>query len=578
MVLLVLPLFGSKNYHTDLTESGSARQDGDTVIDIVTDKSRYNPGEEVRFFLSETPTGPLTVRYRWLDSVVKEETISTAEWSWSPPATDFKGYLVEVLQSTGGVEKILCTTGVDVSSDWTRFPRYGFLHYYGTRTESEIRGLMEYLTRHHINGLQYYDWLYDHHRPLAGTPAQPWNEWPDLMNHTIYKSTVDGFINAGHDHNIASMWYDLCFGALDTWPDDGVSLEWFIFNKPEPVIADINRHSLSAPFRSSIYILDPSNAGWLDYFRDRVSDLYKVFDFDGYHIDQLGDRGTVYNYKGGLVDLRNGYEVFLNRMKAEFPEHKHVFNAVSRWGQSNIAAGEPDFFYNEIWDTDDFSNLSDVLFENLALNPAKKSVVAAYVNYDVSNGDGYINTPGVLMGNAALFALGGSRIELGEHMLTSEYFPKNNLKMSAELQTSITRYYDFLTAYENILRDGGVFNTEWVSVAASGSYLVGTWPPKRGEITKLCKSVGGRQVIHLLNFTNATTLDPRDADGIQSAPESINSLEITVDEVAKVNNVWVATPDADGKMYEEVHFSQQDGKVTLVVPALKYWTMVVLEK
>ena len=40
-------------------------------------------------------------------------------------------------------------------------------------------------------------------------------------------------------------------------------------------------------------------------------------------------------------------------------------------------------------------------------------------------------------------------------MLCKEYFPNENLTMSEELKTAMVRYYDFLTSYQNLLRDGG---------------------------------------------------------------------------------------------------------------------------
>jgi hypothetical protein len=39
----------------------------------------------------------------------------------------------------------------------------------------------------------------------------------------------------------------------------------------------------------------------------------------------------------------------------------------------------------------------------------------------------------------------------------------------------------------------------------------------------------------------------------------------------------VATPDKEGKMYEEVVLNAGDGNLTVTVPAIKYWTMLVLE-
>lgn len=60
-----------------------------------------------------------------------------------------------------------------------------------------------------------------------------------------------------------------------------------------------------------------------------------------------------------------------------------------------------------------------------------------------------VNTPGVLLTDAVIAALGGSHLEMGDHMLTREYFPAAPLSMSDALKTAIVRYYDFQTAYQN---------------------------------------------------------------------------------------------------------------------------------
>jgi dextranase len=53
-------------------------------------------------------------------------------------------------------------------------------------------------------------------------------------------------------------------------------------------------------------------------------------------------------------------------------------------------------------------------------------VFAAYLNYNKADnggsGDKMMNTPGVLLTDAVMFALGGSHLELGDHMLSREYF------------------------------------------------------------------------------------------------------------------------------------------------------------
>ena len=65
------------------------------------------------------------------------------------------------------------------------------------------------------------------------------------------------------------------------------------------------------------------------------------------------------------------------------------------------------------------------------------------------------NTPAVLLADATIFASGASHIELGDgsRMLSSEYFPADTkFAVSPELSMQLRHYYDFLTAYENVLR------------------------------------------------------------------------------------------------------------------------------
>ena len=54
------------------------------------------------------------------------------------------------------------------------------------------------------------------------------------------------------------------------------------------------------------------------------------------------------------------------------------------------------------------------------------------MNYNRADNTGEFNTPGVLLTDAVMFALGGSHLELGDHMLCKEYFPNDNLEMDEE--------------------------------------------------------------------------------------------------------------------------------------------------
>lgn len=538
-------------------------------VTVTTDKAVYAPGSVVQFTGDRSQSG-LGVRYWHLGDVVEEQLLDdSAAWTWTLPATDFQGYYVEIIgKNAQGVVRTVGSVAVDASSDWTRFPRYGFLSKFGGVAPSKIASVIGNLNRYHINGIQYYDWMYDHHHPLAGTPEKPDSDWPSIIGDICEKDVVQGYIDEAHRYNMASMFYDLCYGVLAWAEEDGVSPSWNLYTDAGARNRDY--HPLSAPFRSNIYLVNPGNAGWLDYFSAQVDDVYQVFAFDGFHIDQLGSRGTRYDAAGQQVDIPSGYGKFLEKMKQAQPSKKLAFNAVSRYGQAKIAAAPSDFLYNEVW-TVGFSEIDKIMRENVLLAPEKNTVLAAYMNYKQS---GYFNTPAVLLADAVIFALGGSHLELGEHMLSNEYFPSAGLKMTAELSEKLVAYYDFLTGYENLLRDGAQRYNLNVS---SDQVSMDAWGPVKGSVNTAAFQVGDKLVVHLLNFEKAKHLDWRDDSMNQAVPSVHENLTVSIRSSRDVRKIWVASPDVDGGVPREAVWSANGIKIDITVPYLNYWTMIVIE-
>jgi dextranase len=147
-----------------------------------TDKACYSPGDVVIFTIDNSLPATAKVRYRHLSDVVAENTLSGTTWQWTAPSADFTGYMVDVFDTVNGQEVIYGSIGVDISSDWSPFPRYGFLSAYPQMTSTAIDYVISDLNRHHINGIQFYDWEYEHHQPLAGTVTNPAGEWLDIAN------------------------------------------------------------------------------------------------------------------------------------------------------------------------------------------------------------------------------------------------------------------------------------------------------------------------------------------------------------------------------------------------------------
>ena len=152
--------------------------------------------------------------------------------------------------------------------------------------------------------------------------------------------------------------------------------------------------------------------------------------------------------------------------------------------------------------------------------------------------------------------------------------------MNDALTPAIVRYYDFMTAYQNLLRDK---DTEAeisaaISCTDAGRNLsLNAWPPQKSAITAYARNVDGKQVIHLLNFLNADDLSWRDLNGTMPEPRLVSDVPLKLNVSAKVSKVWVASPDFHAGASQELAFEQKDGAISFTLPMLRYWTMIVVD-
>lgn len=548
---------------------------------IVSDKAMYAPGEKIRFEATVgTPDASTHVRYRNGSKVIEDTPLSATTWEWTAPAEDGQGYLVEVYrQRNDTTQQIVGTIGVDVSSDWHLYPRYGFVATFDkSKTNSVIASEMAYLNRCHINGVQFQDWHYKHHWPApVDKQGNVLGSFTDIANRMNETSVIREYIRVQHSYGMKAIFYNLAFGALDDAKSDGVKEEWYMFKDANHSSKD--SHVLPSSWKSDIFLTNPGNTDWQAYIAQRNEEVYHYFDFDGYQIDQLGYRGDRYTYTGQKLNFNTAYASFINAMYKAHPAKDLIMNAVSSYcAQAILQTGHMALAYNETWaDEAEYSNLYQIIKANRNYSSGKaQTVFAAYMDYNRDNCT--FNIPGVLLTDAVMFAIGGAHLELGDHMLCREYFPYTGVRMSDALKEEIIHYYDFATAYENYLRpvEGDQEVTLTVTDEAK-KISFNVWPPKVGKVTTFARQQNGRIVLHLLNFTSADCTSWRDIDGTMPTPRVVKNSRLSVAVTNEVKHVYLASPDYHGGALQELPFKQADGKVSFTVPTLKYWDMLIFE-
>lgn len=354
------------------------------TLSLSTDKACYAPGSTVTFTaVGDLPSGKeVYVRYRHNNTFIEKHTIKSKTWTWTAPNTDYMGYMVDLyyMEWTGdvGTEHIIGAIAVDVSSDWKCFPRYGFVaefdNYSGSIDKNaNIEAEMKYLNRLHINGVQFQDWHWKHHKPVKLDENKNVVAWyQDISNRWIGTEYVKKYIDVQHRYGMKSIFYNLCFGAWKDYEADYVESDWGLYKKDANGNMYQDFHELPSSWQSNIYLMNPGNPHWQNYLMDRNNEVYDNYGFDGYQIDQLGGRGDVFEKNGNTIDLQYNYGLFLKAMKGHRKDKRLVMNCVGDFGTHHICDAKlddgtrtVDFCYNEVWDNQaSFSDLFQIIQDN----------------------------------------------------------------------------------------------------------------------------------------------------------------------------------------------------------------------
>jgi dextranase len=554
------------------------------ITHIQPDKAFYRPGETVQLTVTlsfDEALVPAPTLFAVITHLAEQIRVEQAPLASSPgeqtlvlefPAGERApiGYGVNLLVRLAD-GKILgaATTGYDVLERWTQSPRYGFLSDFQPGRSDAVE-TMAILARYHLNGLQFYDWMYRHEQLL--TDHDP---YVDLLGRELSYTTVEALIESAHQRNIAAMPYTAVYGASLQFFHQHP--EWGLYQRDgKPVLFGDNFMALMDPRPDS---------PWGRHLLGEFEKVLGQTPFDGIHLDQYGDPKEGYDAEGQHFALDQALADFINQTSALVKEHRPdgavVFNAVTNWPVEVVAPANQDLVYIEVWSPYNwFTDLHQLIVDAQAWGGGKPVVLAAYI-------DPAAETNARLM-NAVIFASGGSHIELGEQcggapgMLADPYFPKYG-EMSSLLAEQMLRLYDFAVRYQDVIgprtRDATPAYRERISLQAEGT-LVNTDPAALKN--KVWPIVRDSQI----DDSDYTAVSLINLMGIQhpdwnrllpDSPQPQHQLELTISEVSRpVEKVFLASPDGENLALQEMQFTLQSRELRVVIPALEIWDLILI--
>ncbi|MCO5061060.1 MAG: hypothetical protein M9963_03510 [Kiritimatiellae bacterium] len=569
------------------------------IRDLYTDKSRYNPGDtaitsaELFNPSGSSINGILRLRvshlFGELAVINSNITINAGQalavnMPWNTPFDDFRGYSVDADFIVGSTTNDRRSTAIDVSTDWTKFPRYGFFSdYYPGESAADSQHKAKELSKYHINGVQFYDWMWEHGRliPYAsdGQMLDVFHQPIDDRDQSLV--VVSNKIAAAKARNMFTMAYDLLYG--ESGPGSSpLHPQWAAYKQPwatAPV--DIYQHPVG---NNTIWVMDCTNPDWKRWIFNQFEDAMIKLGFEGIHLDNLGGAWNYkYNSNDGIWEGA-GFPSFINDCRSALrtvnPNARVIHNDVYAGYLDQIAPSDADVYYAEVWGYDRYNDVRNLILRAKDVGH-KPVVLAAYMNLD--DYTNYLSEASVRLMDACVFANGAYHIELGEgvEMLSNHYFPMHWPPMRPTLKRAMRDYYDFIVKYENLL----FFNTLGnVSDGTTGAAISSTTHAlsKSGETEKIWSVVKlWRDEFDTISLINLHGVDElwRNRSARPVAQTQI-AVKYYVDKA--VTNVYVATPDDGLGRAMPLPFTEGiDGGgryVEFTIPKLEYWDLVVLDK
>lgn len=583
-----------------VTGEVSGTQAGRYIADMYADKSRYLPGEEVTITIeyrnegeealsSEVQFqlcrfGQVVDTYPAMEIELQPGETAVKTLSFTPPEEDYRGYSFEAYLMNGDEVQDYAMHAVDVSSDWNRYPRMGYLTKFHEQSDEQVEETLDWLSKFYITGLFYYDHMNAHDEPLAGTVEDPDETWNNASNVPVDGKTLAHIREYANSKNIMNFAYNLIYGGFDDYLEKGLKAEWGIYKDQNHQEQDF--HPMHESFKTlKLWLFDPGNPEYQDYYVNNHRDFFKAQPFDGMILDSLSARPyPVYDYDGNLLQLDDRYAELIQKFHTEIGT-RVMFNASDGYGMDQVASGtDYDILFGELYTNrhPSYASIKDAADTAYGYTQGLRGVsYPAYMHVENEPINFKFSLPGVTFTNSVINAVGGNHLELGDRgMLHVVHYPANRMTMPEEVEAATRRQYDFAVAYQELLRGPGLEEVlKKTFIEGHNTTRLGS----KGAIWTFAKENQelGAEILHFINFETITTTDWTDPKGEQPAPTVIEDAVTRYYTDKEVKQVLIGSPDRSEGILQEVSFTtgedEENGRyVEFTMDALEYWNMVVL--
>jgi dextranase len=513
------------------------------VTELLPTRATFAPGEDVEVELRGA-SRPTTVSLWRLERKVAEVTASDVA---SFGALEPGGY---------GVEADGARSALDVLADpFDRF-RYGFVSDFAAGRDPA--GVADNVRRLHLNGVQFYDWMYRH-----ATLVPPQDDFEDALGRRVSLATVRALAAAVRGAGSLPLGYAAVYAVgAEAWP------EW----QDEGLYRADGTPWMLGDF---LWNVDPGSDRWLDHFTRELRGALDV-GFAGFHLDQYGAPQRALRRDGREVDLAEAFPRLIERVHAALPDARLVFNNVNDFPTWSTAGAPQDAVYVEVWPPHErLDHLGGLVAKARALAPDKPVSLAAYLSAYASDPAGAEEA--LRLELATVFSHGGTCLLFGEDdaILTDPYYVRHHRLEPAGAETA-RRYHDFAVRYGDLLFDrtavdvtrtiaGGI--NEDVRVA--GPVPVATDCVPGALWTRATRGAHGL-VLSLIDLS-AQSGTAWDAPKRPASP--LEGVTVALRRVGRTPpRVHVATPDAP--MAVELRPEADGGYDVVRLPTLSTWALV----